>query len=170
MGKDLYVIVTEFSGSPSLFVSRIHSDPMGPSTSEYQCSMGVVKVPAADMVLSSGLKFYAGVTSEVTSTFTIVTTTDQPILLLNGVPQDFSVKTGSWRYFQMLTGSGQTNVRFSVTTESGNIDMYVNAFVNGATITYPTFSSHTWQSRNTQLSTEYLVIDTSDSHFLTGMS
>jgi hypothetical protein len=133
--SSLTIVLTEYSGNPSMAISKTYSHPNSTSTCfnqpcwDYQSTRDPLpgtSLSADDyhvtfaVASNTAQTFYVGVTSDVVSTFSILAIPELPpelvttsiITLLNGSPQNLYVTKGRWRYFNLRTGNNRKFIFF----------------------------------------------------------
>lgn len=143
---DMFIVLRPDGGEP------------GRNNADYKTSQGSgqvdeIRLTPNSMYYCMHCTAYIAVFGFTASSFSIVATTDNMIGLVGGLSSGGSVREDEYRYYSVYNADPMANVVITLTSDSGDPDMYVTAYVpskdgSSAAFTLPTTRSFTWRSFN----------------------
>ena len=180
--SDANIMVTPFSGSIELYISNT-TDPIRGNTDTYNYSSTQPYSLQSISITHNDIRamhchdytctLYIGVYGLSISDYTVLaSSTNSSTTLQEGKPATGNVLEHSYRYYQFSNADPNSAVVFTLTTASGDGDLFASICPSTSTSTtpcndHPTVSTHTWSSR--RVGEDVILIDRSDDNYALGV-
>eukprot|EP00003_Mantamonas_plastica_P029955 TRINITY_DN722_c0_g1_i4.p1 TRINITY_DN722_c0_g1~~TRINITY_DN722_c0_g1_i4.p1 ORF type:complete len:1719 (-),score=520.26 TRINITY_DN722_c0_g1_i4:115-5271(-) len=160
--KDLQITVTPRWGDPDLYVAIAPAIPTLTSHIRHSRSYSADSIQFLHSELCSSCTYNIGVYGYSAAYYSIQAATDGvTVNLQTGIPYSGYIDTaGGYEYFQVYNNKRDVNITFSVTVQSGDVDMFVsNSYPN------PNATHHQWPNSQHPGSKYSLSVDNNDPQF-----